>query len=103
MDFIFGQFEQNTLFELKSEPILEKALRVKAAVIGVAITLFVASIFLFNTLGGEFIPTLDEGDIATHLIIASGSSLSQEVEATTQAEKILRDKFPEVKMIVTMC
>lgn len=82
-------------------PILEKALQVKAAIIAVAIGLFVASLFVFNSLGGEFIPTLDEGNIATHLIIASGSSLSQEVEATTQAEKILRDKFPEVKMIVT--
>ena len=64
-------------------PILEKALQVKAAIIAVAIGLFVASLFVFNALGGEFIPTLDEGDIATHLIIASGSSLSQEVEATT--------------------
>ena len=82
-------------------PILEKALRVKAAVIGVAITLFISSLILFNTLGGEFIPTLDEGDIATHLIIASGSSLSQEVDATTKAEQILRAKFPEIKMIVT--
>ena len=60
-------------------PILEKALQVKAAIIAVAIGLFVASLFVFNSLGGEFIPTLDEGDIATHLIIASGSSLSQEV------------------------
>ena len=67
-------------------PILEKALQVKAAIIAVAIGLFVASLFVFNSLGGEFIPTLDEGDIATHLIIASGSSLSQEVEATTQAQ-----------------
>ena len=82
-------------------PILEKALQLKAAIIAVAIGLFVACLFLFNSLGGEFIPTLDEGDIATHLIIASGSSLSQEVEATTKAEQILRDKFPEIKMIVT--
>jgi len=69
-------------------PILEKALQAKAAIIAVAVALFVASLFLFNSLGGEFIPTLDEGDIATHLIIASGSSLSQEVEATTKAEQI---------------
>lgn len=46
-------------------------------------------------------PTLDEGDIATHLIIASGSSLSQEVEATTKAERILESEVPEIKMIVT--
>jgi cobalt-zinc-cadmium resistance protein CzcA len=55
---------------------------------------------IFNSLGGEFIPTLDEGDVATHLIIASGSSLSQEIEATTKAEQILKAKFPEVKMVV---
>jgi len=82
-------------------PLLEKALRVRAMVIGVALALFVAALFVFNSLGGEFIPQLDEGDIATHLIIASGSSLSQEIEATTKAEKILRAKFPEIKMIVT--
>jgi len=82
-------------------PILEKALRVKTFIIGVAVALFAAALLLFNSLGGEFIPTLDEGDIATHLIIASGSSLSQEVEATTKAEQILKAKFPEIKMIVT--
>ena len=62
---------------------------------------YLLQVYFFNLLGGEFIPTLDEGDIATHLIIASGSSLSQEVEATTKAEQILRAKFPEIKMIVT--
>lgn len=82
-------------------PLLEKALRVKGVIIAVAIGLFAAALFVFNSLGGEFIPTLDEGDIATHLIIASGSSLSQEIEATTKAEQILKAKFPEVKMIVT--
>lgn len=82
-------------------PLLEKALRVKAAIIGVAIALFIVALFIFNSLGGEFIPQLDEGDIATHLIIASGSSLSQEIEATTKAEQILKSRFPEIKMIVT--
>ncbi|CAM3995430.1 MULTISPECIES: CusA/CzcA family heavy metal efflux RND transporter [Flavobacterium] len=83
------------------EPILEKALRVKEAILIIAVALFAVSLFVFNSLGGEFIPTLDEGDIATHVIIASGSSLSQEVEATTKAEQILKAKFPEIKMIVS--
>jgi len=82
-------------------PLLDKALQAKAAIIGVAVLLFAAALFVFNSLGGEFIPTLDEGDIATHLIIASGSSLSQEIEATTKAEQILKAKFPEINMIVT--
>lgn len=82
-------------------PILDKALQIKGIVLASAFGLFVISLFIFNSLGGEFIPTLDEGDIATHLIIASGSSLSQEIEATTKAEKILKAKFPEIKMVVT--
>jgi len=82
-------------------PLLNKALEIKSIIVGASVTLFIVSLFIFNSLGGEFIPTLDEGDIATHLIIASGSSLSQEIEATTKAEKILKSKFPEVKMVVT--
>jgi len=83
------------------QPILEKAFRIKKTVVGIAVVLFIGALIIFNSLGGEFIPTLDEGDVATHLIIASGSSLSQEVEATTKAEKILKAKFPEINMIVT--
>ncbi len=82
-------------------PLLEKALKIKGIIVGIAVALFAVSLWVFNSLGGEFIPTLDEGDIATHLIIASGSSLSQEIESTTKAEKILRARFPEIKMIVT--
>lgn len=82
-------------------PLLNGALKIKGIVIGGAVALFAISVIIFNSLGGEFIPTLDEGDIATHLIISSGSSLSQEIEATTKAEQILRSRFPEIKMIVT--
>jgi len=82
-------------------PLLDRALKAKGLIIGVSLALFAMALLVFNSLGGEFIPTLDEGDVATHLIIASGSSLSQEIEATTKAEKLLRSKFPEIKMIVT--
>jgi len=89
----------NAIYRLY-RPMLDKALQVKGIIIAASIALFVVSLVIFNSLGGEFIPTLDEGDVATHLIIASGSSLSQEVEATTKAEQILKAKFPEVKMVV---
>jgi cobalt-zinc-cadmium resistance protein CzcA len=82
-------------------PLLDRALKAKGVIIGASLALFAMALLVFNSLGGEFIPTLDEGDVATHLIIASGSSLSQEIEATTKAEKLLRSKFPEIKMIVT--
>jgi len=83
------------------QPFLFRALKLKGLVVFVSVLFLVVSVFIFNSLGGEFIPTLDEGDIATNLIIASGSSLSQEIEATTKAEQILKARFPEVKMIVT--
>jgi len=83
------------------EPMLEKAMTFRKAVVGIAVALFAIALVIFDGLGGEFIPTLDEGDIATHLIIASGSSLSQEIEATLKAERILRSKFPEIRMIVS--
>lgn len=82
-------------------PLLTKALKIKALVVSIAVGLLAISFVVFSRMGGEFIPTLDEGDVATHLIIASGSSLSQEIESTTKAEKILKAKFPEIKMIVT--
>ena len=82
-------------------PVLTKALKIKVLVVSIAIGLLAISFVVFSRMGGEFIPTLDEGDVATHLIIASGSSLSQEIESTTNAEKILKAKFPEIKMIVT--
>ncbi|MBE9464971.1 CusA/CzcA family heavy metal efflux RND transporter [Dyadobacter subterraneus] len=83
------------------QPLLAKSLRFKGLVLSIAVIFLIISAFIFSSLGGEFIPTLDEGDIATNLVIASGSSLSQEIEATTKAEQILKAKFPEVKMIVT--
>lgn len=81
-------------------PVLEKALRLRVAVIIGAAALFAVALFAFSRLGGEFIPTLDEGDVAAHLIIASGSSLSQEIEATTKAQQLLQARFPEIRMIV---
>lgn len=82
-------------------PLLNFAMNFKREVLAVTFAVFALSLVIFSTLGGEFIPNLDEGDIATHLIIASGSSLSQEIESTTKAEQILKAKFPEIKMIVS--
>ena len=82
-------------------PLLSRVLTMKKTVVGIAILFLMIALFVFSKLGGEFIPTLDEGDIAANIIIASGSSLSQEVEATTKAEQILKAKFPEIEMIVS--
>jgi heavy metal efflux system protein len=82
-------------------PILEAAMQMKGAIIGVAVLFFVLALLVFNKLGGEFIPTLEEGDIATHVMLPGGSSLAQEILATTASEKILKEKFPEVIQVVS--
>ena len=83
------------------KPLLEKAFRIKKFVLVLAFGLFALALVVFSKMGGEFIPTLDEGDLATHIIISSGSSLSQEIETTTKAEQILMAQFPEVKMVIS--
>lgn len=83
------------------KPVLEKAFKAKRVVLAVSFALFIGALAVFGKLGGEFIPTLDEGDLATHVIISSGSSLSQEIETTTLAEQILMERFPEVTMVIS--
>lgn len=58
------------------------------------------SLFLFTKLGAEFIPTLDEGDFAMQMTLPAGSSLSKSIEISLEAEKRLKEKFPEIKHVV---
>jgi cobalt-zinc-cadmium resistance protein CzcA len=50
-------------------------------------------------MGGEFIPQLQEGDFAFHCILPQGSSLSQSIETSMQASRIIK-QFDEVKMVL---
>ena len=68
--------------------------------IGIAFAMLAASILLFTRLGAEFIPTLDEGDFAMQMTLPAGSSLSQSIEISLKAEKVLKEKFPEIKHVV---
>ncbi|HAK30888.1 MAG TPA: CusA/CzcA family heavy metal efflux RND transporter, partial [Sphingobacterium sp.] len=81
------------------QPLLEKAIRLKYVVIGSAVGLFAISLFLFSRMGGEFLPKLGEGDFAMHCILPQGTSLSQSLETSMQASRILKE-FDEVKMVV---
>ncbi|HWA07406.1 MAG TPA: CusA/CzcA family heavy metal efflux RND transporter, partial [Ignavibacteria bacterium] len=82
-------------------PILEFALKSKALVIGAALVILAISIYVFTTLGGEFIPKLGEGDIAFHIIRTPGVSLTESNKISGQVEKILKDKFPEIITVVS--
>src|SRR5690606_3574136 len=82
------------------EPLLRSALRLKWILISSVVLLFGVSLFFFSRLGGEFIPTLQEGEFAFHCILPQGTSLSQSVETSMQAMRIIRTEFEEVKMVV---
>lgn len=66
---------------------------------GATVAVFVVSVFLFSKMGGEFIPTLQEGDFAFHCILPQGTSLSQSLETSMQASRLIKE-FDEVKMVV---
>jgi heavy metal efflux system protein len=80
-------------------PILDFALKMKYAMVSVSVGLLLLSILIFSRLGGEFIPTLQEGDFNFDFILPQGASLSQTVETSMQASRIIRT-FPEVKMVI---
>lgn len=82
-------------------PSLEFALRNKVMTVSVAIVFLAISLITFTRLGGEFIPKLDEGDLAYQIVRLPGISLTESINIGTQIEKILKAKFPEVKTVVT--
>ncbi|MEN8900041.1 MAG: CusA/CzcA family heavy metal efflux RND transporter [Nonlabens sp.] len=83
------------------EPVIDWALRSKRFVLAVATLLLAGSIYLFATMGAEFVPTLDEGDFVIQPVLKTGTSLSNTVAITTEIEKILLKEFPEVNQVVT--
>jgi cobalt-zinc-cadmium resistance protein CzcA len=88
-------------FQRLYSPMLYWSMKYKNLVLSISFLLFVTAFFTYKSLGGEFIPTLFEGDLATHVIIPPGSSLEQEIATTTKAEKLLIDNFPEIEQIVS--
>ena len=82
-------------------PVLEWVLRRRKDVITAAVSLCCVSVVGLKFLGGEFIPSLDEGDFAVEMSMAQGTSLSQMVETCTKAEKLLKSEYPEVKQVVS--
>ncbi len=83
------------------DPTIRFALRNKKTIVFSSLILFVIAVIIYNSLGGVFLPTLEEGDFAVEFKLAPGSSLSQTIETTEKAGKILRQKFTEVKEVVT--
>lgn len=87
--------------ENKYEPLLKKSLGRSKVVLGIGIGLFALAVFLFARMGGEFVPQLDEGEIAFHIIMKPGSSLTEGTETATKIEKLLLSEYPEITQIVS--
>lgn len=81
-------------------PVIAFAIKRKLLVSFAAILLFLLSLFMFSRLGGEFIPQLEEGDLAAGVMTLQGGSLSNTIEQVQKANRILLADFPEIKHTV---
>jgi cobalt-zinc-cadmium resistance protein CzcA len=79
-------------------PLLTASIRNREIVAAIAAVLVILTGFAASRMGGEFIPSLDEGDVAMHAMRIPGTSLTQAVEMQRGLEKALRD-IPEVKEV----
>ena len=80
---------------------LSKVLGYPNTILAAVVSLFMIAAFVLTTLGGEFIPSLEEGDFAVELRVLTGSNLNTTIKAATQAAHILKTRFPEVEKVVT--
>src|SRR6266496_6237700 len=79
---------------------LEKVLQIPKTIIAVVLVVFVFAVYVLTQLGGEFIPSLEEGDFAVETRVLTGSNLTTSTEAVSNGARILMEKFPEVEQVV---
>jgi len=82
------------------EPALAWAMRHTRQVVLISAAVFAVSVVLFFFMGTEFVPRLDEGDIAIQAWRLPSISLQESIHSSLEIERVLR-RFPEVKTIVS--
>src|SRR5690554_7680654 len=65
-----------------------------------AVLILLFSGFILSRMGGEFVPTLDEGDFVIQPVLKTGTTLTNTIQTTTQMEKIFLE-FPGVRLVVS--
>ena len=80
-------------------PLLNFSLRFRWPVTGAAVALLALAALVFTRLGAEFVPQLDEGSFATHMIRTTSIGIDASVEMQKRGEKVLLEKFPEVDYV----
>jgi cobalt-zinc-cadmium resistance protein CzcA len=63
--------------------------------------LFVIALFLLSRMGGEFIPSIEEGDYAVETRVLAGSNLNTTIESVQKVVHILKSRFPEIEKVIT--
>lgn len=89
MDFLYKKYE----------PLLVKVIDIKYKVVSITVALLLITFFVFSKMGGEFIPNLAEGDYAFEFKMPLETSLTQSIETSMQASRIVK-QFEEVKIVV---
>lgn len=87
-------------FQRGYRPLLKWAFRWRKGVLAGAGVLLLGSGWVFSQMGGEFVPTLDEGDFVIQPILKTGTSLEKTMDYSTRMEKLVRE-FPEVDQAVS--
>ncbi|HEX8300034.1 MAG TPA: CusA/CzcA family heavy metal efflux RND transporter [Sphingomonas sp.] len=103
--FVTGRVEEKESWLMRwarqaYAPALSAALRMRAIVVISAVILTALAGFAASRMGSEFVPNLDEGDIALHALRIPGTSLTQSIKMQTSLEARLK-RFPEVERIVS--
>jgi len=80
------------------QPVLKFAIKGRWLVVGSAMTLLIVSGYGASKLGSEFVPNLDEGDIAMHALRIPGTSLEQAIQLQVSLEAKIKD-LPEVERV----
>ncbi|HPE97726.1 MAG: efflux RND transporter permease subunit [Chitinophagales bacterium] len=83
------------------KPAITFAVRKPVMVIISSLAALVLAIILFLRMGAEFVPTLEEGDLAMQMSVEPGSSLSHSIARSSEAERLLKQHFPEVLHVVS--
>ncbi len=81
--------------------LLDKALNHSKVILSIVVVLFSLAVVVLLSLGGEFIPALEEGDFAVETRVLTGSNLNTTINSTQKAAYILKSQFPEVEKVVT--
>ena len=89
-----------TAIRKRYTPLLIVVLRRQKWVLSSIALLFIISFMVFEKLGAEFTPSLDEGDFAVETRLMTGTGLTKTIEATTKASQVILKNFPEVKQVV---